>query len=944
MTETVDALQSLLSGLNDPQREAVTFGEGPLLILAGAGSGKTRVLTHRIAYLVATDQARPNEILAITFTNKAASEMRDRAELLVGRRVRAMWIMTFHSACARMLRAHADKLGYTRQFTIYDQADSRRLIKRCLDEQGVDPKRFTPGAIGNQISAAKNQLLDADAYGQKVGSFFEQTVADIYRSYERQLHRMNAMDFDDLLVRAVNVLELFQEVRDAYAAGFRHVLVDEYQDTNHAQYRWLQLLASEHRNLMVVGDDAQSIYGFRGADIKNILEFEDTFVDAHVVKLEQNYRSTQTILDAANALIANNRGQKPKSLWTDVGQGDPIKVRECEDEHAEARLVAGEIQRLVDEGTSRSEIAVFYRTNAQSRVLEDMLVRTEIGYQVIGGTRFYERAEIKDALAYLTVLVNPQDAGSFTRVVNSPRRGHRDHLGLATARLRQHDGRLGVGRRGGPRCGAGSRRRGGQGDPAVHGHDGDPPRARRVGRPGRRAAQGDPPGDRIPGGARGRADDRGPGPDREPGGARQRGGRVRRLRHHRRGPRPARVPPAAGAGRRRRRPRRRRGAGDAHDAPQRQGPRVSDRVHDRDGGGGVPALPGARRGRPGGGAPALLRRHHARRAGPVPHPRPDPDGVRRPQLRGPEPVHRRGAGGAHRPGGADRSPGPARDGRRPRPGAAAGTRPRPSRRHTPSGWATTSCTRPSARGWSPESSPEGSSSSASAPTAPSASSWPTSRRSASASVPHRMAATIIDGRAVAARVREQVARDVAAFAERHRRAPGLATILVGEDPASEVYVGNKRKACAEAGIADFHRHLPASASQDEVAALIEAQQRRPAGQRDPAPAPGAGGARRRGPHRADRAGQGRRRADADQRRAAGAGRRPGLRPCTPSGVIELLDAHGVTLEGAEAVVVGRSDLVGKPVAALLLGAQRDGDDLPLAHAGPRRPPVPGPTC
>ncbi len=381
------------------------------------------MLAHRIAYLLATGAAQPHEILAITFTNKAAEEMRERVGLLVGRRVRAMWVMTFHSACARMLRAHADRLGYTRQFTIYDQADSRRLIKRCLDDLGIDPKRFTPAAIGSQISDAKNRLRDADEYGKMVGSFFEQTVADVYRAYERELHRANAMDFDDLLVRAVNVLQLFDEVRERYAEGFRHVIVDEYQDTNHAQYRWLQLLTKEHRNIMVVGDDSQAIYGFRGADIRNILEFEDEYVDAHVIKLEQNYRSTQTILDAANAVISNNRGRKPKHLWTDLGQGDPIKVRELEDEHAEGRFVTGEIQRLMDEGVSLDEIAVFYRTNAQSRVLEDTLTRADIAYQVIGGTKFYERAEIKDAIAYLITLVNPQDVGAFTRIVNSPRRG-----------------------------------------------------------------------------------------------------------------------------------------------------------------------------------------------------------------------------------------------------------------------------------------------------------------------------------------------------------------------------------------------------------------------------------------------------------------------------------------------------------------------------------------
>jgi DNA helicase-2/ATP-dependent DNA helicase PcrA len=778
------AVDALLEGLNEPQRDAVTHGEGPLLILAGAGSGKTRVLTHRIAYLLRTGQARADEILAITFTNKAAQEMRERVELLVGRATRAMWVMTFHSACARMLRADAHRLGYTRQFTIYDAADSRRLIKKCLDDLDIDSKRFTPRAMQAQISDAKNKLRSADEYRQLVGSFFEQTVADVYEHYERELHRMNAMDFDDLLFRAVNLLELFQEVRDRYAAAFRWILVDEYQDTNHAQYRWLQLLSSEHRNLAVVGDDDQclvegtpvtmgdgstkaiedvqvgdevlscygsgdfrparvtgthraearlgirirtaggrelvstpehthfagfragltpqlhmtyvmrrgerfrvgttrtyhrksypsdigvqtranqeradgawvvsvhetaaearvaesvlslryqlptmpfvarpdkgrviwadqtaldrifesvdttsggfqlvvesgcspdfphhmprahdgtrrtitltlcgdrrsrkpvhlvtiggrddvarlaleslglnvkpgkvhpaswrvevgftdfaeamrlvyrirsllpiqlrrvarfgrgrngmgntlpfqaasavragmamfcpdggydvveiverveidgpvhdlniehthnfvaaglvvhnSIYSFRGADIQNILGFEEDFPDAHVVKLEQNYRSTQTILSGANAVVAHNRGRKSKALWTDVGEGDPIRVRELADEHAEARFVAAEIQRMVDEGVSRSEIAVFYRTNAQSRVLEDMLVRAQIAYQVIGGTKFYDRAEIKDATAYLTFLVNPQDAGAFTRIANSPRRG-----------------------------------------------------------------------------------------------------------------------------------------------------------------------------------------------------------------------------------------------------------------------------------------------------------------------------------------------------------------------------------------------------------------------------------------------------------------------------------------------------------------------------------------
>ena len=782
------ATEALLEGLNEPQREAVLHGEGPLLILAGAGSGKTRVLTHRIAHLVGSGQAQPGEILAITFTNKAAQEMRERVQALVGGRARAMWVMTFHSACARMLRADAERLGYTRGFTIYDEQDSLRLVKNCIEELDIDPKRFAPRGIRRQISDAKNQLLDAEAYRLKVGSFFEQTAADVYDLYEPRLHAANAMDFDDLLFRCVNLFELFEEVRDRYRRSFRHVLVDEYQDTNRAQYRWLQLLCEEHRQIAVVGDDDQclvagtpitmadgstkpvdqveagdrvlssygsgdfrpapvtrvhrsfasegiaittasgrrivstpehmhfagyqrnrsplmyltyamwradkgfrvgttrtypdrdrsvvsgvhlrtvqeradaswivsthetegearaaelelslryrlptlafkakgedldrglssdqaltdrifasfptlatglqlladhglsfdhphhapqgfegrrrsvtvtlcgdrrgrtpmhlvalggrdpevrrsleafglsirpakrgsdswryescfksygdamaavdriqtatpvlvrqvarlgdraacgrgknslpflpaasvrpgmamfaadgsldfverveavdidapvydldvesthnyvaaglvthnSIYAFRGADIRNILDFEHDWPDAHVVKLEQNYRSTQTILNASNAVISNNRARKVKTLWSDIGEGDPVHVRELDDEHAEARFVVSEIERLVDEGASRDDVAVFYRTNAQSRVLEDNLVRYGVSYQVIGGTRFYERAEIKDALAYLTMLVNPSDTVAFGRIVNSPRRG-----------------------------------------------------------------------------------------------------------------------------------------------------------------------------------------------------------------------------------------------------------------------------------------------------------------------------------------------------------------------------------------------------------------------------------------------------------------------------------------------------------------------------------------
>ena len=439
-------IERLLADLNPPQRAAVEHTDGPLLVLAGAGSGKTRVLTYRIAYLVATGMAAPGEILAITFTNKAANEMRERVEELTGAVSRLMWVMTFHSACARILRAEAERLAYSRSFTIYDEPDSLRMVKRCMAELELDPKRYPPRAIRAQISGAKNRLENpeellraagggpesdpgVDAVDSLMGTPdggrtpFERSVAGVFELYEKRMHEANAMDFDDLLVRTVNLLELFEDVRERYQRNFGHVLVDEYQDTNRVQYRLLQLLSAGHRRLFVVGDDSQSIYGFRSAEIRNILDFEQDFPDTELVKLEQNYRSTGTILDAANAVIANNRGQIEKRLWTDAGRGDPVKLAELDDEHEEARYVAGEVERLVEEGTSRSEIAVFYRTNAQSRVLEDTLVRFDVPYQVIGGTKFYERAEIKDAIAYLGLLSNPNDPVSFTRIVNSPRRG-----------------------------------------------------------------------------------------------------------------------------------------------------------------------------------------------------------------------------------------------------------------------------------------------------------------------------------------------------------------------------------------------------------------------------------------------------------------------------------------------------------------------------------------
>jgi DNA helicase-2/ATP-dependent DNA helicase PcrA len=415
--------QGYLQDLNEAQREAVVTTEGPLLVVAGAGSGKTRVLTYRVAHLIHACGVKPNEILAITFTNKAAGEMRERLEAMLGGTARAIWILTFHAACGRMLRREAERLGYRPNFTIYDDQDQVRLVKACLEELGKDPKRFAPRGIHHQISRAKDQLVSPEEYASRVASFWDQTVAEVYELYQRRLHASNAVDFDDLIMLTVEVLERFPDARARWQKAFRYVLVDEYQDTNHAQYRLLQLLGGEHGNVCAVGDQDQSVYGFRGADIRNILEFEDDFPGTRVVTLEQNYRSTNRILRAANAVIEHNRERKPKRLFSDHGEGEPVRVVEVEDEHAEARFVAAEIASLIDGGLSASEIAVFYRTNAQSRVLEDVLVRQDVPYQVIGGPRFYERAEIRDATAYLNVLSNPSDAGSLLRIANRPRRG-----------------------------------------------------------------------------------------------------------------------------------------------------------------------------------------------------------------------------------------------------------------------------------------------------------------------------------------------------------------------------------------------------------------------------------------------------------------------------------------------------------------------------------------
>jgi ATP-dependent DNA helicase UvrD/PcrA len=439
---------ALLEGLNPQQRAAVVHEGSPLLIVAGAGSGKTRVLTHRIAYLLGERKVHPGAVLAITFTNKAAGEMKERVTALVGGRAKAMWVSTFHSACVRILRREAAHLGMKSTFSIYDQADSQRLMTLVTRDLDLDPKRYPPRSFSNQVSNLKNELVDHETFAGRAETHLEKTLAEAYRLYQRRLHEANAFDFDDLIMTTVHLLQAFPDVAEHYRRRFRHVLVDEYQDTNHAQYVLVQELVTggdptlgvPPAELCVVGDADQSIYAFRGATIRNILAFEQDYPDATTILLEQNYRSTQTILSAANAVISRNASRKPKNLWSDAGEGAPIVGYVADNEHDEASFVAQEVDRLSDEeGVLPSQVAVFYRTNAQSRVFEEVFIRVGLPYKVVGGVRFYERREVRDALAYLRVLANPADTVSLRRILNVPKRGIGDRSEACIEALAQRE-------------------------------------------------------------------------------------------------------------------------------------------------------------------------------------------------------------------------------------------------------------------------------------------------------------------------------------------------------------------------------------------------------------------------------------------------------------------------------------------------------------------------
>ncbi|MDQ0992574.1 DNA helicase PcrA [Streptomyces sp. V3I7] len=449
---------ALLEGLNDNQRAAVVHSGSPLLIVAGAGSGKTRVLTHRIAHLLGGRHVHPGQILAITFTNKAAGEMKERVEQLVGPRANAMWVMTFHSACVRILRRESKRLGFTSSFSIYDAADSKRLMSLVCRDLDLDPKRFPPKSFSAKISNLKNELIDEEDFAAQATDGFEKTLAQAYALYQSRLREANALDFDDLIMTTVNLLRAFPDVAEHYRRRFRHVLVDEYQDTNHAQYALVRELVGtgEHASgdadvppggsdlppaeLCVVGDADQSIYAFRGATIRNILQFEEDYPDATTILLEQNYRSTQTILSAANAVIERNESRRPKNLWTNAGTGAAITGYVADTEHDEAQFVAEEIDRLTDAGEAKAgDVAVFYRTNAQSRVFEEIFIRVGLPYKVVGGVRFYERKEVRDVLSYLRVLANPEDSVPLRRILNVPKRGIGDRAEAMVDALAQRE-------------------------------------------------------------------------------------------------------------------------------------------------------------------------------------------------------------------------------------------------------------------------------------------------------------------------------------------------------------------------------------------------------------------------------------------------------------------------------------------------------------------------
>jgi len=424
--------QKLLTGLNSQQRAAVTHQGSPLLIVAGAGSGKTRVLAHRIAYLLAEREVSPYEVLGITFTNKAAGEMRERVTALVGPRAKSMWVSTFHSACVRILRKEAVAAGFSSSFSIYDAADSQRLMTLVCRQLDLDPKRYPPRQFSAMVSNAKNELIDADEYAKRATSHIEQVVSEAYTAYQKRLHAANAMDFDDLISTTVDLLQRYPEIRARYRSRFRHVLVDEYQDTNHAQYMLVKELVGYETDgtgmapaeLCVVGDADQSIYAFRGATIRNILQFEQDYPSARTILLEQNYRSTQNILEAANTVIARNEGRKPKKLWSDIGAGELITGYVSDNEHDEASYVASEIARLEKDGLANyGDVSIFYRTNAQSRVFEEVFMRSSLPYKVVGGVRFYERKEVRDLLAYLRLISNISDEVSLRRIINTPKRG-----------------------------------------------------------------------------------------------------------------------------------------------------------------------------------------------------------------------------------------------------------------------------------------------------------------------------------------------------------------------------------------------------------------------------------------------------------------------------------------------------------------------------------------